>query len=137
MTPALAWLGRRWRWYVALVFLALVAGCCYFVRGALIAGEERRASRARIEASATEAKDLAAQVKRQNDLILSVTGPEAQARSAAGTRDILLRNAIETDCRSRRQQVRLPAPDPARPCADQTDPSVYPGVTGQPERGSP
>lgn len=73
-------------------------------------------------------------IRQAVDILLSVTGPDAQARSAAGTRDILQRNAIETDCRSRRQQVRLPAPDPARPCADQTPPDVYPGIAGQPSR---
>lgn len=84
----------------------------------------------------------------------SVTGPAAQARNAAGTRDILARNAVETDCRSRRQQARVPAPDVApRPpagltpaelaayferysCVAQTDPSIYPGVKGEPSRGS-
>ncbi len=86
------------------------------------------------------------------DKINSVTGPAAQARSAAATRTILLQNAAETDCRHRRAQVRLPAPDLAPPapptltpaelaawyarysCVAQTDPSVYPGTAGQPSR---
>jgi hypothetical protein len=136
----LAWGRRRWYVIVGLVVVLCVQG--WLVQGVVASAHDRQqrsaeaeASRVRIEASANEAKDLAAQVKHQNDLILSVTGPEAQARQAAGTRDILLRNAIETDCRSRRQQVRLPAPDPTRPCADQTDESVYPGVAGTPPKG--
>ncbi len=79
--------------------------------------------------------------------INSVTGPEAQVRQAASTRDILARNAQETDCRNRRLSANLPAPAVAPPppadvqpqelgayfqkysCANQTDPSIYPGVT--------
>lgn len=77
-----------------------------------------------------------AEVNRDNGVaIKNATGPEAQARSAKSTIDILRRNAVETDCRSRRQQVRLPAPDPSIPCDQQTDASVYPGVLGQPARG--
>lgn len=73
-------------------------------------------------------------LKNQLALIESVTGPDAQKRQAAGTIDILRRNAEETDCRSRRQQVRLPAPDPASPCVAQTDPTIYPGVSGEPSK---
>lgn len=71
------------------------------------------------------------------DKIDGVTGPAAQARSAAQVKDILLRNAIETDCRSRRQQVRVPAPDPAKPCIVQTPLDIYPGTIGQPSKGTP
>ena len=43
---------------------------------------------------------------------------------------------VEIDCRSRRQQARIPAPpDPRRPCIEQTDASIYPGVSGTPSRG--
>ncbi len=135
LRSALAWCERRWYVVLALLFVSL--GSIWFVRGALNDSADRKATRARIEQSANEAKDLAAQVKQQNDLLISVTGPEAQARSAAGTRDILLRNAIETDCRSRRQQVRLPAPEPGRSCVDQTPADVYPGVAGEPTKGAP
>lgn len=83
----------------------------------------------------------------------SVTSPQARDQQAIGTADILRRNAIETDCRSRRQQVRLPAPQDAPPpppevktasdllrylnhysCVAQTDPSVYPGTPGEPSK---
>ncbi len=138
LRSALAWCERRWYVVLALLFVSL--GSIWFVRGALNDSADRKATRARIEQSANEAKDLAAQVKQQNDLLLSVTGPEAQARSAAATIDILRRNAlsagIEADCRSRRQQVRLAAPpDPTKPCVDQTPADVYPGVAGEPTKG--
>lgn len=89
------------------------------------------------------------------DKINAVTGPDAQDRQVAGTADILRRNAIETDCRSRRQQARLPAPQDAPPppaevktgsdllrylnqysCVAQTPADIYPGLAGQPSKGS-
>lgn len=113
-----------------LVVLAVVMGAA---RLWSYVGERSETDR-RLTAIAEQNQANGEQIKQALDLILSVTGPEAAARSAAGTRDILQRNAVETDCRSRRQQVRLPAPDPALPCSEQTDPSVYPGIPGQPAR---
>lgn len=87
--------------------------------------------------------------------INAVTGPKAVIAQQATSRSILLSNAVETDCRSRRQQARLPAPDTPPPppaslppsqlgayfarysCAAVTPPDVYPGVAGQPPRSSP
>lgn len=77
-------------------------------------------------------------LKAQLALIESVTGPDAVKRQAANTVELLKRNAIqsgeEIDCRGRRQQARIPAPDPSMPCVAQTDPAIYPGVAGQPSK---
>lgn len=75
-----------------------------------------------------------------SELIKNATGEEAQARSAAALvqikKDVRVATGEEIDCRSRRQQARIPAPDnPDIPCKDQTDPSIYPGVEGLPARG--
>jgi hypothetical protein len=115
--PAVAWMGRRWRWYVALVFVALLAGCCYFVRGALNAGDERRASRARIEASANEAKDLAQQVHDQNVVILRIataidaaTSQEARDRQAATLADAIAQLQKSIDCVGLHAEGESPPP---------------------------
>jgi len=158
VTRGVAW--ARHRWYVVAGMVVVLCVQAWLAKGVVDGAHDRQrrtaeaaASRARIEASASEAKDLAAEVKAQTDILLSVTGPEAQERQAAGTRLILFSNSVENDCRGRRQQARLPAPDvaPAPPpglnpaqlaayfdgysCVHQTDPSVYPGVEGQPAKG--
>jgi hypothetical protein len=66
--------------------------------------------------------------------VQSVTSPTAVAQQQKATAALLSNFEIELDCRSRRQQARLPAPDPSKPCIAQTDPSVFPGVLGQPGR---
>lgn len=73
-------------------------------------------------------------VRENSDAIKDATGPEARARSSAATVDALRRIAIETDCRSRRQQARIPAPDPNVPCDQQTDANIFPGIIGEPAR---
>lgn len=90
----------------------------------------------------TITKNNSEDLKRSLSLIESVTGPAAQARQAASTRDILLRNAIETDCRHRRSHAGIPAPETAPPntkpeelamfsCTAQTPPDIYPSVPSQ------
>jgi hypothetical protein len=110
MNIAVRWL--RHRWWLVIAVVALVAGCAYFVRGALVAGDERRASRARIEASANEAKDLAREVKAQNAhiedqnaLIIRIatavdgaTSQEARDRSAAALAGAIADLRRSIDC---------------------------------------
>lgn len=87
------------------------------------------------------------------DKINGVTGPTAIDRQAVNTASLLAGSQRETDCLSRRQQARLPAPlsAPQPPpgirardlavflapysCAAQTPEDVYPGVKGEPPRG--
>ena len=99
MSPnaAIAWMRRRW--WVLAVLVAFVVVLVWTATGAINDSNERRASRARIEASASEAKTLAQQVRDQNlriaaqaedikralALIESATSAEAQARGAAAT----------------------------------------------------
>lgn len=88
----------------------------------------------------SDIKAIAKSTNGNSTAIKNATGPDAQARSAAGLiqikKDVRKDTGEEIDCRSRRQQVRLPAPaDPNIPCKDQTDASVYPGVAGIPARG--
>lgn len=91
----------------------------------------------RLTSIAEQNHEALAKTDQAVQILLSVTGPDAQAKQAAGTIDILKRNAVELDCRSRRQQARLAAPDPARPCVDQTPADVFPGIDGSPTRGAP
>lgn len=82
-----------------------------------------------------------AEVNRSNgEAIKNATGPEAQKRSADGLvnikNDVRKDGGEEIDCRSRRQQARIPAPpNPNIPCKDQTDASIYPGILNSPARG--
>ncbi len=73
-------------------------------------------------------------IKTALDILLGATGPEARTRSAIATADVIRRNVIEGDCRMRRVQARLVAPDPSASCESQTDSSIYPGVAGEPPR---
>lgn len=98
LNAALAWTRRRW-WVVAVVAVMVVSVSVlvWTAVGAINDSKDRRASRARIETSAREAKDLAQQVKDQNVLIAaqaedikralmlieSATSEEAQKRGAA------------------------------------------------------
>lgn len=84
--------------------------------------------------------------------INAVTGSGARDRSAVSQANLLQLNNDEADCRSRRQQARLPAPAKPPPvpsgikaaelgrflapysCQAQTPPEVYPGVKGEPSR---
>lgn len=88
------------------------------------------------------------------DKINAVTGPVALDRQAAATAAILRSNQIEGDCRSRRQQARLPAPQDAPfppagittrdlskflapyTCVAQTPADIYPGRAGEPVKGT-
>ncbi len=75
------------------------------------------------------------EIARENsEAIKAATGPEARARSAAATTDVIRRNVIEGDCRMRRVQARISAPDPATSCESQTPANIYPGIDGQPLR---
>lgn len=63
----------------------------------------------------------------------SVTSPDARAAQGESTKRLLVSLSEEIDCRSRRMQMRLPAPpDASLPCRAQTEPGVYPGEVGQP-----
>ena len=74
-----------------------------------------------------------------NDIIEtveSITNPngELYKQSQLRTRGILQENAIENDCRNRRRNAGLPAPDTGtpqapKPCVGQTPPEIYPGPT--------
>ncbi len=66
--------------------------------------------------------------------VQSVTNPDAVKTQHDATTELLSDFAIQLDCQERRMQVRLPAPDPAVPCIDQTDKGVYPGTPGVPAR---
>jgi hypothetical protein len=61
-----------------------------------------------------------------------VTGNDCWDRlhdpEASGTADAVTTILIESDCRARRLQAALPAPDPAQSCLAQTPGDVYPGV---------
>lgn len=66
----------------------------------------------------------------------SITNPKGELyqRSQLRTREILQYNAIENDCRNRRRNAGLSAPDPGtvekpRSCTSQTPPEVFPGPT--------
>lgn len=68
------------------------------------------------------------------DTINSITNPngELYRQSQLRTVGILQRNAVENDCRNRRREAGLPAPDTGTPdqpqtCIQQTPPEVYPG----------
>lgn len=129
----------RRRWYVVLAAVAaMVFG--WLVRSTLSDAADRKAARARSAAELAQTQDAATKANQAVQILLSVTGPDAQTRQSIATEDILRRNAltagIEADCRSRRQQARLAAPaDPSRPCVDQTPIDVYPGQEGTPPRG--
>lgn len=89
------WLRHRW-WAVLVVAVFFFLGS-WLAKSALDASQERKASRDRIETSASEARDLSRQVKDQNVLIAaqaedikralmlieSATSEEAQKRGAA------------------------------------------------------
>ncbi len=73
-------------------------------------------------------------IKNILDSINAATGADARTRSAIATADVIRRNVIEGDCRMRRVQQRLPAPDPNSSCESQTPESIYPGIMGEPPR---
>lgn len=112
----------RRRWYVALALVALVAGCAYFVRGALDAGAERRASRARIEGLAREVRDQNMRIEAQNDDIKRIataidaaTSPDARDRSAAVLAGAIAELRRSTDCVALYMNGERPTP-----CAEVT-----------------
>ncbi len=73
-------------------------------------------------------------IKTVLDSINAATGAEARTRSAIATADVIRRNVIEGDCRMRRVQARMPAPDPNHSCESQTPEFIYPGIAGEPPR---
>lgn len=86
----MAWLRHRW-WMVAIA-VCLVAGAAWLSRSAIEDGKERRAARARIEASAKESQrlgalivDQQADIARTLAILEEATSPAAQARNAAAT----------------------------------------------------
>ena len=116
LTDALHHDARRRRWQ-ALAFVVLFA---IGLGGTFIQSANNGKVIGRVESTAED-------VEKVVTVLESVTGPEAQQRNAAATKDVLTRNAIEVDCRFRRQHAGLSAPDPGSPCAAQTPPEVYPG----------
>lgn len=85
-----------------------------------------------------QGRDIKSITKSTNDnsqAIQRATSPEAQARSSANIAGYLTRLSIENDCRSRRQQARMAAPEPGRACDQQTPADIYPGIAGVPARG--
>lgn len=72
---------------------------------------------------------LALSNRRILNTVDSVTDPKGKfARdSQAKTAAVVASLSAENDCRARRAVVHLPAPDPGKSCASQTDVSVYPG----------
>lgn len=66
----------------------------------------------------------------------SVVNPDGERFRASQlrTQAILQQNAVENDCRNRRRNAGLPAPDSGTPdvpksCVSQTPPEIYPGPT--------
>lgn len=110
MRGLLTWLRRRW-WVIPATVVTL-AFLAWFTVGAIEDSEQRRASRARIEASANEAKDLARQVRdqnvrieEQNRLIVRIataidgaTSQEARERSAAALAGAIAELRRSIDC---------------------------------------
>lgn len=123
---------------VGLVVVALAIGA--IVGGVVVAATMIRNTNTLVDLASTNrdngeiTRRNSEDLKRQLALIESVTGPDAQRRQAANTIDVLKRNAEETDCRSRRQQVRLPAPESTSTCVAQTPSDIYPGIAGEPSR---
>lgn len=107
MREALAALRRRW--WVALAMVVFAAFMIWIAAGAVRDGNDRRASRARIEANSAETARLTKVIEQQNALILSVTGPEAQARSAATLKRAIddIRRSI--DCAELSHEATYPA----------------------------
>ncbi len=113
---------------VGFVFAAMLVFCVVVIQGL-------RGQADNIEGIARENKANGDTLRENSEAIKTATGPEAAARSVAAIQIIKEQITSESDCLSRRQQVRLPAPEnPKASCASQTDPSIYPGVVGQPSR---
>ena len=83
---------------------------------------------------ANENKTNSEIIRSTSEAIYAATGPEARAKSAIATTDVIRRNVIEGDCRMRRVQARMAAPDPASSCESQTPENIYPGIDGEPPR---
>lgn len=106
----LAWLRRRW-WLVLIVVgvTALLAWLMVLLFGAIA---DRQAYEREGESVRDEVVVLARTIEAQNALILSVTGPEVQARSAATLKRAIddIRRSI--DCAELDDEGKFPA------CAD-------------------
>lgn len=113
---------------IAGVLFAIMVAFCSVV----LLGLRHQASD--LKAIAVSNNNNGKDIKSVIDSINAATGADARARSAIATTEVIRRNVIEGDCRMRRVQARMAAPDPAASCESQTPANIYPGLDGEPPR---
>lgn len=104
-SPNTALREMRHRWYVVVGLLFVVTVAVWLSHGALQDSDERRASRARIEANTVENARLTAVVVQQGEdikrllaAVENATSPEAQARGAATLAGAIAELRLSTNC---------------------------------------